>query len=157
MNREDLKKLVGAEASNTEYLPVAFLLSNGYACAGYYHNSVNQDLASTCVLLNANLIELSGENQSTGRPSIGDFKEFLEEIVVNYCEPNGDGQSLAHGDIYGKSIPLTAIPFDQITVVYPIAHIGALMQRSLRQEQRLPTFLDLNKSEIIALLNTKLW
>ena len=157
MNREDFKKLVGAEASTTEYLPVAFLLRSGYGCAGYYHNAVNQDLASTCVLLNAHLIELRGESQSTNRPSIGDFNEFLEEIAVNYCEPNGDGESSAHGDVYGKSIPLTAIPFDQITVVYPMAHIGALMQRSQRQEKRLPTFLDLNKSEIIALLTTKLW
>lgn len=157
MNREDIVKLIGAEANSTEYLPVAFLLSNGYACAGYYHSAVNEGLVGTCVLLNAHLIELQGDNQGAGRPSIGDFNEFLEEIVVKFCEPNDEGQAPVRSEVYGKSIPLTAIPFDQIAVVYPVAHISALMRRAKQQEKRLPTFLDLNKSEIIGLLKTKLW
>lgn len=33
-------------------------------------------------------------------------------------------------DAYGKSIPLTAIPSEQMAVIYPIAHIGALMRRA---------------------------
>lgn len=57
----------------------------------------------------------------------------------------------------GKSTLLTAIPFDQIVVIYPVAHIGALMRRAKKEAKRLPTFLDLNESEIIALLKTRLW
>jgi hypothetical protein len=157
MNREDLTKLVGAEGNGTEYLPVAFLLANGYACAGYYHWAVNEGLIGTCVLLNAHLIALQGDGQATGRPSIGDFNDFLEEIVVTFCGPSGEGHALAPSDLYGKSIPLAAIPYDQIAVVYPVAHIGALMRRAEQQAKQLPTFLDLNKSEIIGLLKTKLW
>ena len=157
MNRDDFVKLVGGESDRAEHPPVAFLLRNGYACAGYYHSAVNEGLASTCVLLNARLIELRGESKTSGQPSINDFNEFLEEIVVNFCEPGGKGESSPRTDAYGKSIPLTAIPFDQIAVVYPVAHIGALMRRAEQQKIRPHGFLDLNKSEIIKLLRTKLW
>jgi hypothetical protein len=157
MNRDDFVKLVGVASDKGEYLPVAFLLCNGYACAGYYHAATNEGLASACVLLNARLIELRGENRGNGQPSINDFNEFLEEIVVNFCEPGGNGESSPRTDAYGKSIPLTAIPFEQIAVVYPVAHIGALMRRAEQQKIRPHGFLDLNKSEIIKLLRTKLW
>jgi hypothetical protein len=156
MNRSDFIKLVGVE-SKAEYLPVAFLLRNGYACAGYYHSAVNDELVDTCVLLNAQLIELRGEDHGGGHPTICDFNDFLEEIVMEYCEPDGGAQTRSHRDIYGKSIPMTAIPYDQISVVYPMAHIGALIRRAGQQRSRLPTFLDLGKSEILNLLRTKLW
>ena len=157
MNRDDFIKLVGVASDDDQYVPVAFLLCNGYACAGYYHPPVNKDLVSTCVLLNARLIELRGENKVSGQPSINDFNDFLEEIVVKFCEPNGKSDSSPRSDVYGKSIPLTAIPFEQIAVVYPVAHIGALMRRAEQQKIRPHGFLDLNKSEIIKLLLTKLW
>jgi hypothetical protein len=156
MNREDFLKLVGAEAK-AEYLPVAFLLRNGYACAGYYHSAVNEDLADTCVLLNAHLIELHGDSHGSGRPGIFDFNDFLEEIVMDYCRPDDEDPVPQRGDLYGKSIPMTAIPYDQVAVVYPIAHIGALIHRAGQQQRTLPTFLDLGKSEILNLLRTKLW
>ena len=157
MNRDDFVKLVGIASDNDQCIPVAFLLGNGYACAGYYHSTVNEGLKGTCVLLNARLIELRGENKVSGQPSINDFNEFLEEIVVNFCEPSGKSESSPRTDAYGKSIPLTAIPFEQIAVVYPVAHIGALMRRAEQQKIRPHGFLDLNKSEIIKLLRTKLW
>jgi hypothetical protein len=157
MNRDDFVKLVGVASEKAECLPVAFLLCNGYACAGYYHAAINEGLADTCVLLNARLIELRGENRGGGQPSINDFNEFLKEIVVNFCEPSGKSESSPRSDAYGKSIPLTAIPFEQLAVVYPVAHIGALMRRAEQQESRLPSFLDLDKSEIMQLLRTKLW
>jgi len=168
MNREDFLKLVGTASDNAQYLPVAFLLHNGYACAGYYHPAVNEGLHSTCVLLNARLIELQSETKTVGRPSINDFNDFLEEIVADFCKPRDQEEEAgAPSDAYGKSIPLTAIPFDQIVVVYPVAHIGALMQRAEKQQQqerdkqaeppRPLGFLDLNKSEILNLLRTKLW
>ena len=46
MNREDFVKLVGAGVDQGDDVPVAFLLANGYACAGYYHSSVNEGLTS---------------------------------------------------------------------------------------------------------------
>jgi hypothetical protein len=174
MNRDDFIKVVGVASEKTEYLPVAFLLCNGYACAGYYHSAVNESLTSTCVLLNARLISLQGDRIS-GQPTINDFSDFLEEVVVDYCASDGTMHSPTHSTISGKSIPLTAVPFDQIAVVYPVAHIGALMQRAGMQQppesalssptverqgakkSRLPTFFDLDKSEIIHLLRTKLW
>ena len=93
MNREDFIKLVGAASAKAEYLPVAFLLRNGYACAGYYHSAVNEDLNSTCVLLNARLIELQAENRVSGQPSINDFNDFLEEVVAGFSEPKATGSS----------------------------------------------------------------
>jgi hypothetical protein len=156
MNRSDFLKLVGAEAE-AEYLPVAFLLRNGYACAGYYHSAVNDDLTDTCLLLNAQLIELRGDNPGGARPTISDFNDFLEEIVMDYCRPNHGSDTVPQSDLYGKSIPMTAVPYDQIAVVYPMAHIGALIHRAGQDRSKLPTFLDLGKSEILNLLRTKLW
>ena len=156
MDRDDFVKLAGVASGDDQYVPVAFLLSNGYACAGYYHPSVNEDLVSTCVLLNARLIELQKASGSS-QPSIRDFNEFLEEIAMGLCEPSDETDASPRADAYGKSIPMTAIPFDQITVVYPIAHIGALMRRAEPKQSRLPGFLDLSKSELINLLRTKLW
>ena len=157
MNRDDFLKLVGVVSDDDQHVPVAFLLCNGYACAGHYHAAINKGLASTCVLLNARLIELQGENKVSGQPSISDFNDFLEEIAVNFCEPSRNGESSPRTDAYGKSIPLTAIPFEQIAVVYPIAHIGSLMRRAEQQKIRPHRFLDLNQSEVINLLRTKLW
>lgn len=157
MNREDFLKLVGVSSDEDQHVPVAFLLSNGYACAGYYHPAVNKDLTSTCVLLNARLIELRGENKASGQPSISDFNDFLEEVAIKFSEPSRNSEPSPHADAYGKSIPLTAIPFEQIAVVYPIAHIGSLMRRAEQQKIRPHRFLDLSQSEVINLLRTKLW
>jgi hypothetical protein len=156
MNRNDFLKLVGIGVDRVECLPVAFLLCNGYACAGYYHTSANEDLETTCVLLNAQLIELRGENKA-GQPTISNFNDFLEEIAVSYSEASGATKPSTPSNAYGKTIPLAAIPFDQIAVVYPVAHIGALMRRAEDEKSPSPRFLDLGQSEIIHLLRTKLW
>ncbi len=50
-----------------------------------------------------------------------------------------------------------AIPLEHIAVVYPVAHIGALMRRAEKRHSRVPSFLDLGKSEPLNLLRTKLW
>jgi hypothetical protein len=158
MNRDDFLKLVGVASDSGPCVPVAFLLCNGYACVGYYHVTVNDGLVDTCVLLNARLIELQrATSGGSSEPCIQDFNEFLEEVVVGFCEPSGKGALSPRSDAYGKSIPLTAIPFQQIAVVYPVAHIGALMRRAEQQQSRLPTFLDLDRSEVLKLLRTKLW
>jgi hypothetical protein len=103
------------------------------------------------------LIELRADNRDGGRPSIHDFNDFLEEIVIDFCRPKDAEQIAPHSDLYGKSIPMTAIPYDQVAVVYPMAHIGALIHRSGQERNTLPSFFDLGKSEILNLLRTKLW
>jgi hypothetical protein len=91
-----------------------------------------------------------------GRPVINDFNEFLEEIVVDFVSGDGTSTEPREG-LHGKSIPLMAIPYDEISVVYPVAHISALMRRAEQEERKRPTFLDLNRSEIIQLLRTRQW
>jgi len=157
MNRDDFVKLVGVASDKEQCVPVAFLLCNGYACAGYYHAAANEGLIDTCVLLNARLIELQRGHGGGNEPNIRNFNEFLEEIVVDFCKTTPRDELLPRGDTYGKSIPLTAIPFEQIAVVYPVAHIGTLMRRAEPQHSRLPTFLDFDKSEFLGLLRTRLW
>ena len=157
MNRADFIKLIGAESANAEFLPVAFLLRSGYGCAGHYNSALNEELQDTCVLLNARLIEIR-QGQSTGhRPTIQDFNEFLEEIVLDFYELEDAEQTHAKGDLYAKPIPLTAIPFEEISVIYPVPHMGTLMQRVKEEKKRSPRFLDFDKSVILRLLRTKLW
>ena len=69
MNRDDFLKLVGLASDNDPYVPVAFLLRNGYGCAGYYHPTVNEGLTSTCVLLSARLIELQVATRASAHPA----------------------------------------------------------------------------------------
>ena len=157
MNRDDFVKLVGVASGDDQYVPVAFLLSNGYACAGFYHATINKGLAGACVLLNARLIDLRAKSKASGQPHISEFNDFLEEITVNFCEPSGKDGSSPRTDTYGKTIPLMAVPFEQVAIVYPIAHIGELMRRAEQKKIRPHRFLDLNKCEIINLLRTKLW
>lgn len=157
MNRNDFKKLIGAESEDAEYLPVACLLESGYGCAGYYNAALNADLSETCVLVNARLVEFRRPETAGQRATIEDFNEFLEEIVMNYYN-EAESERAPESDLYGKSIPLTAIPYGQIALVYPVAHIGALMRRAEKEENRVPTFLDFDrKSVVIKLLRTKLW
>jgi hypothetical protein len=175
MDRNDFVKLIGPDSAAGESLPVAFLLRSGYACAGYYHASVNSELKSACVVLNAHLIELQDNHGSTARPSIHDFNDFLEEIVMTVYNADPAQEVPARGAAYGKCIPLAAIPFAEIAVMYPVAHIGALMRRAeeMRRaepkpqtgeasnlepaDKAVPSFFDLNRSEIIKLLRLKLW
>ncbi len=168
MNRSDFLKLVGAREGNAEYVPVACLLSNGYACAGYYNTQLNQDLDSTCVLVNARLVGLRERSENEEQPTISDFNEFLEEIVQQAYRSEEEAIKTTT-DIYGRSIPLAAIPLDQIVVVYPIAHIREMMRQAgpeLHREAggtretagRIPSFQDFDrKSIVLRILRTKLW
>lgn len=158
MNRQDFTRLIAADAEKAEYLPIACLLRSGYGCAGYYNATLNEDLVDSCVLLNARLLELGG-NHPAGRPPLHDFGEFLEEIVSSYQQEGSDRSASVPtpGDVYGPSIPLTAIPYEDICVLYPVAHISELMQRAGEERKQLPSFLDLEKSEIVRLLRTKIW
>lgn len=163
MKRSEFLRLVtgGEEA---EYAPVAGMLECGYGFAGYFNSRLNENLEDTCVLINARLIDLRSEEGVSSRPRITDFSDFVEEIVrLNY--PSGEDREEGQpesaglgGEVFGKSIPLAAIPFDEIAVLYPVARIGQMMEELHRQRRKIPSFFDLdNKSIILKLLRTKLW
>lgn len=159
MNRSDFLRLIGTDGGQTEYVPVACLLRGGYGCAGYYNANVNDDLSDTCVLVNARIVDLSATPEGTKQGAIQKFRDFIEEIVMRHYKAEyekAEEAVMSRGDnIYGPSIPLAAIPFAEIAVLYPVARIGTLMQRS---EKEVPTFLDFdNKSAVLKVLRTKLW
>ena len=160
MNKTDFRRLIGAGNTAEEYLPVACLLSTGYGCAGYYSSLVNDDLEDTCVLLNARLVEL---DRVEGSRHVSDFNDFIEDIVTTQYQQSTENSMPAKESARG-SIPLTAIPFGQIALVYPVAHIAALLKQAKPQiaattgSDSTPTFLDFdNKSIVLKALRTKLW
>ena len=155
MNKADFLRIVGA-SEGAEYVPVAGLLQNAYSFAGYFNSRVNEDVADTLVLINARLMDLRETTASRSRSHISDFNEFVEDIVVQSYRPEQESQS-TRSDIYGKSIPLIAIPFEQVALVYPIAQIGKMMAQLHHEQQRAPSFFDFeNKSLVLKILGTTL-
>jgi len=165
MDVKELGRLIGAKSGKAEYLPVAFLLKTGYACFGHYNSPLNEGLADLCVLLNVRLIDLSQSTQKTKTP-IRDFTDFLEDVVVRAARRDDDVENsdeLPDKGKFGKAMPIAAIVLDEIAIVYPVAHIGALVRRS-REKSPAPaagkpatSLLDFDKSEILGILRTKLW
>ena len=165
MKRSDFLRLISGK-EKVEYAPVAGMLRSGYGFAGYFNSRLNEDLEATCVLVNTRLVDLRGGDEPAGGPRIAGFSDFLEEIVRQSYHTGEAGEEEAPeqpplettSDIFGKSIPLAAIPFDEIAVVYPVAQIGRMMADLQRERKRIPTFFDLdNKSIILKLLRTRLW
>ncbi len=163
MKHDEFLRLIGADSAGAEYLPVACLLTNGYGCAGHFVPSLNKEFTGTCVLVNARLLDLRGGGASGPRRSIDDFNEFLEEIVLKVYHKE---DSTDAGDRFGRSIPLMAVSYDQIALVYPDAHISTLMHRAAEAEpskkssdpSAIPSFLDFERRSIVLkLLRTKLW
>jgi hypothetical protein len=161
MNKHDFSKIIGVENENAEYLPVACMLRSGYGCAGYYNAELNRDLQNTCVLVNARLVAFDNTEGNGRQATIQDFNEFLEEIVTEIYKAEetlpGEEQT---SDVYGKTIPLTAVSLDEVALVYPVAHIGTLMHRVEEDMPTagVPTFFDFNnKSIVVKLLRTRLW
>jgi len=157
MHPDDFLKIVGA-AVGTGHATVAGMLARGYGFAGYYSRRLNEGLEDTGVLVNARLVDLRGSQETSSIPHVSDFAEFVEEIVrQNY--PTGKGKRTIKTDVYGKTIPLAAIDFSEMVVVYPVAQIGKMMAR-LRPtpKSKLPSFLDFdNKSVLLKLLRAKIW
>lgn len=159
MNRADFQKLIGTANAPEEYLPVACLLRSGHGCAGFYSGLVNNDLTDTCVLLNARLVELEGDSEVRRR--VTDFSDFIEDIVATHYRDDrkrSDINNTSGQD--GGVIPLTAIPFQEISLVYPVAQIARLLEQAEPHynEEAPPTFLDFNnKSIVLKALRTKLW
>jgi hypothetical protein len=156
MTRDDFFKLIGAESGDAEYLPVACLLRSGYGCVGYFNHVLNEGLDDACVLVNGRLIELRDTSGSSYGQSIKNFNDFLEQIVHSFDQSTSDRLS-PKADAFGTSIPLTAIPLREIAIVYPVAHISAMMQRLREDKKGPPTFLDFDKSVTLKLLRKKLW
>lgn len=131
MNRRDFLKVIGADEKPVEYMPVACLLRSGYGCAGYFNTSLNQALDEVCTLLNARLIPLQPTG-STHREhgAVRDFNEFIEEVVLQYFKGGDDDESPMPMH-WGRNIPLASLRYDEIAVLYPVAHIGQMM-RGLR-------------------------
>jgi hypothetical protein len=165
MKHDEFSRLVGADVAEAEYLPVACLLSNGYGCAGHFVPSLNKGFTDACVLVNARLIDLRGGGGAGPRRTIDDFNEFLEEIVLKAYRKE---ESTNSGERFGRSIPLMALSYDQIALVYPVAHISTLMHRAAEaepakktgaaKEVAVPSFLDFERRSIVLkLLRTKLW
>jgi len=158
MNRADFLKLIGSQPGCTDYIPVAVLLKNGYGVAGYFNTPVNEDFAGTCVLVNARLIDLS--QSVSERRAIHNFGDFLQEISTRLVQQDdvAEEAELDSTELLGKSVPLSAISFEEIAVVYPVSRISALMRKVEEDQDRIPTFLDFeNRSVIVKLLKTKIW
>lgn len=158
MLRSDFVTLIGSQSGKADYIPVACLLRNGYGVAGYFNTPVNDGLAETCVLVNARLLDLSTAGES--RRGLHNFSDFVEEIVIRMMRDDGfsiEGE-LEGSDRVGGAVPLTAIPYGEISVVYPISRIRHLLQRVQEDPHTTPTFLDFqNKSIVVKLLTTRLW
>lgn len=157
MDGHDFVKLIGAESEDVDYLPVACLLTVGHAVAGYYNSAVNEDLRDSVLLLNARLTSFHEQTQPD-RPWIADFADFIEEVVQSSAEQDGRVEFTDDRGVCGKSVPLVAIPLSQVAVVYPVAHIRALMTQAQEEESQVPSFFDFdNKSVVLRLLRSKLW
>ena len=151
-----------------EYIPVACLLRNGYACAGYVNPGINEQFNETCILVNARMVDLREPNRRTERGAIHDFGEFLEEFVLEMMEKKPKDHEFFEECIdgfherFGKNIPLTAVAFDEAAVVYPVARIGNLLRQAnvetKTDPEQVPSFLDFEKrSVVLKVLRTKLW
>lgn len=168
MQRAEFLKLIGDKSENNEYTPVACLLRNGYACAGYVNHTVSEQYSDLCIMLNARMVDLREPTRRTERGAVHDFSDFLEEFVLETMKKRTldpdleDDERDPFQDRFGKSIPLTAIAFNEIAVVYPVKPIGDLLKRisveTKATSQEIPTFLDFEKkSLVVKVLRTKLW
>ncbi len=153
MNLDDFRKLIGANEEDTDYIPFAIMLRSGYACAGHYNDLLNEGMKDTIIIVNAQMIDLKASSKS--KPTISDFSEFLEEFALNESEDDAS-ETLPTRDEFGKQIPLTAIPADEIAAVYPVSRIRTLLNRA-QSQRKVPVMFDLEKSEILSILKTRLW
>ncbi len=156
MKKADFLRLIGG-GKGAEYTPVAGMLQSGYGFAGYFNDRLNEHLDETLVLINVRLVDIRGTVESGTQPRISDFNDFVEEIVLQNYE-TAQAPRIPRSDIYGKSVPLAAIPFNQLAAVYPVGQIGKMMQNLEREKKKAPSFLDFdNKSLVLKILRTKLW
>jgi hypothetical protein len=155
MERKDFVRLIGTEAADGDYAPIAFLLKSSYAGLGYYNASVNEGFTEVCVLLNARLLNL---NQAFGHdsPPIRSFTELIEEIALS--EVRSEEKSKPRAPEFGDPVPIVAVPLSEFAVIYPVSQIRTLLARAKKERgSGIPTFFDFSKSEILSLLRMRLW
>ena len=152
MNLNDFRKIIGVDKAERDDLPVAMLLRTGYGCLGTYSIRTNEGLSDTVLVINAQLATFS-DGAKRSRPALEDFREFLTEFVAA-----GEDAEFPIRSEFGKPIPLAAISIDEIAIVYPVAHIMDLLRLASGEEtKQRPHLLDIERSEILKLLRTKLW
>ena len=156
MTKTDFLRLVGG-GDGVEYAPVAGMLRNGYGFAGYFNSQLNEGMEDTFVLLNARLADIRHNVDARSHPRLSDFGEFVEEIVRENYE-SADEPKLPRSDVYGKSIPLAAIPLNELSVVYPVSRISKMLKSIEPDKKTVPNFLDFdNKSLVLKVLRAKIW
>jgi len=156
VNKADFLRLVG-ESEDHDYAPIAGMLQTGYGFAGFVNARLNSGMDETLILLNARLVDITGTGEDRSTPRVSDFNEFVEEIVLQSYRTPEDAR-MPREDIYGKSIPIAAIPYGQIVVIYPVGQIRKLMRNLEAEKKTVTSFLDFqNKSVIIKLLRSRLW
>jgi hypothetical protein len=164
---EDILQLIGvSDSPENDYTPVACLLNSGYGCVGYFNRSVNESLNDTVVLLNMRLVDLRVEEGHSRRGRVADFNDFLQDVVAQHVQGESEKEDEDRVENRSETIPLTAIPVNEIAMLYPVAHIAKLLKSAQRVTQgershsinEVPTFLDFNnKSIVLKVLMTKLW
>jgi hypothetical protein len=164
---EDVLNLIGANDSHEGgSTPIACPLNSGYGCLGYLNSSVNENLSDTIVLLNMRLVDLRVEEGHSRRGRIADFNDFLQDVVLRHVESERGDNGSSDAENEDGTIPLTAIPVSEISLLYPVAHIAKLLKLAQKVKQsdtvaddgEVPTFLDFNnKSVVLKVLRTKIW
>lgn len=164
---EDILQLIGvSDSPESDYTPVACLLNSGYGCVGYFNRSVNESLNDTVVLLNMRLVDLRVEEGHSRRGRVADFNDFLQDVVAQHVQDESEKEDDDRSENRSDTIPLTAIPVNEIAMLYPVAHIAKLLKSAQRVTHgdrshamdEVPTFLDFNnKSIVLKVLRTKLW
>jgi hypothetical protein len=164
---EDILQLIGvSDSPENDYTPVACLLNSGYGCVGYFNRSVNESLNDTVVLLNMRLVDLRVEEGHSRRGRVADFNDFLQDVVAQHVQDESEKEDDDRSENRSDTIPLTAIPVNEIAMLYPVAHIAKLLKSAQRVTHgdrshtmdEVPTFLDFNnKSIVLKVLRAKIW
>ena len=164
---EDILQLIGvSDSPENDYTPVACLLNSGYGCVGYFNRSVNESLNDTVVLLNMRLVDLRVEEGHSRRGRVADFNDFLQDVVAQHVQGESEKEENDGSENRSDTIQLTAIPVNEIAMLYPVAHIAKLLKSAQRVTHgdrsqtidEIPTFLDFNnKSIVLKVLMTKIW
>ncbi len=164
---EDILQLIGvSDSPENDYTPVACLLNSGYGCVGYFNRSVNESLNDTVVLLNMRLVDLRVEESHSRRGRVADFNDFLQDVVAQHVQEESEKEDDDRSENRSDTIPLTAIPVNEIAMLYPVAHIAKLLKSAQRVTHgdrshtmtEVPTFLDFNnKSIVLKVLRAKIW
>lgn len=115
---------------------------------------------STCVW------SICESKKAIRRGRVADFNDFLQDVVAQHVQDESEKEDDDRSENRSDTIPLTAIPVNEIAMLYPVAHIAKLLKSAQRVTHgdrshtmdEVTTFLDFNnKSIVLKVLRTKLW